>query len=388
MKIKILKMDWWNNFSCIGGACPMTCCQANWGINLTDEEIEGYEKLEHPFRTSIVAAIDKEGKCMKNQDGYCPLLTKDGWCQIVRECGEEYLSYTCKTFPREKKWFGDVLEATVGIACPVVAGYLLNPGMIEFSLDEIELNAMIGSVDYQMYDNLSMVRSYLIDLVQSYEGNFLDGKLYIVLSMLYKIREMLGKDGLNRNELLQQMEFYEKEETRAVVFVQGEKIAENYRERAAVLQNFLKCMQLQINDIDVWNSVQADTAWRENIQLWIEDLNALTDSLQGFSEYFRKNYLHMLENYFVYTLFSAWIELEEDKFGNEFIIKIMELVEIQVLAMSKWREKGEIEQGEYELLIARMERIIGHSGKTDELYSVIKNLGIDRAAGLLMLSVW
>lgn len=58
---------------------------------------------------------------MRQRDGKCGLLTEEGWCKIVLECGEKYLSDTCTCFPGCVREFGDVLECMVEIVCPVVA---------------------------------------------------------------------------------------------------------------------------------------------------------------------------------------------------------------------------------------------------------------------------
>ena len=162
--MKVLNMDWWNDFSCIGGECPLTCCCTSWSIDLTEKEIEQYEKLDHPFRDTIVASIDKENKKMKEKDGYCPLLTKEGWCHIVRECGEQYLSNTCTAFPRHRMIFGDVVEQTVELVCPVVANYLFRKEKIAFEFGETDEKETINSIDYTLYDTLSLVRTNLIEL--------------------------------------------------------------------------------------------------------------------------------------------------------------------------------------------------------------------------------
>ena len=74
---------------------------------------------------------------MRQCDGRCQMLTEDGWCRIVLECGEEYLSGTCTTFPRKVKQFGDIMECMVEIVCPLVAERVFDDKKIEFMVGDI-----------------------------------------------------------------------------------------------------------------------------------------------------------------------------------------------------------------------------------------------------------
>lgn len=148
-------MDWYVKFQCIGGKCPLTCCSSEWDIFLKEEEIERYKDMDHPFRNEIMKYVDEEKKCMITdaKKVKCGLLTEDGWCRMVLECGEEYLSHTCTIFPRNIRCYGDILERGVEIVCPVVAGYLLENIPIEFGIQEKELDVEIKAIDYQFINN-------------------------------------------------------------------------------------------------------------------------------------------------------------------------------------------------------------------------------------------
>lgn len=78
MQTKVLGMDWYNNFHCMGGTCPLTCCAANWSILLSGEELEMYGNMQHPFRDSILEQIDMEKKVFKNRGRHCAMLNDEG----------------------------------------------------------------------------------------------------------------------------------------------------------------------------------------------------------------------------------------------------------------------------------------------------------------------
>lgn len=354
-------MDWMEKFHCIGGECPMTCCCGSWKIKLSDEEISKYENMDHPFKNNILMAIDKEKKCMKEKNGNCQMLTENGWCQIVQNCGDEYLSKTCKYFPRQIKQYGDVQEQTVGIACPVVAAYLLEQHPIEFCFDEVEVSKdIIQETDYEVYDALAVSRTYLVELLQSYENDFSTGKMYIILSVLYKIRELIVNENLKQWSIKKSLESYEEDEVKKLIFDKGEEISQNYMAKSSIIRKML----YQIEPIfDVIHSKKFfyDECFCEDIKTWMDKKESLEKCIKDYTKYFRENYLQLFQNYFVYQLFGEWIEMDTEKFGNVFISKIIEFNLIQLWAMSVWKNKGYIEKKEYQNIIASCDRAITHN---------------------------
>lgn len=389
MKVKVLSMDWYDKFQCIGGKCPYTCCCTSWKIIVLEKEIEQYENLEHPFQESLLKAIDKENKCMCSQKEQekCALLTSEGLCQLVIECGEEYLPNTCKIFPRITKQFGDVLERTVGISCPVVAENLFLQSSIDFCFGEIEQkNIKIEDIDYEVYDGLSMARTQLVELLQSYNGLFATGKMYIMLSIMYKLKQLINENKLTRNHIEKILDYYQNLEVITVLFKKGEEIAYQYEEKACVLQNFLVTMYSQIAlYIKKW-LVDNDNKLQNCIVGWMADIDVLKEDIKGFLEYFRKSYQNLFENYFVYSLFLDWININEDKFGNLFAVRCIGFTMIQIFAMAWWKVYGKIKLEDYVLMCVYIERGIFHSSVIKEnIYQKLKDNDYDNFAVLLEL---
>lgn len=386
--MKVLNMDWWDDFSCIGGECPLTCCCTSWSIDLTEKEIEQYEKLDHPFRDTIVASIDKGNKKMKEKNGYCSLLTEDGWCHMVRECGEQYLSNTCTEFPRNRRIFGDIVEQTVELVCPVVAKYLFRKEKIVFDFGETDVKEAINSIDYTLYDTLSLVRTNLIDLFQEYKGNFFTGKMIIMLQLLYKIKKLFANNTFSRENVEELLAFYENETNRATIFFKGEEIAKNYKEKVKVLCKFMIWLDKWVTTLMEKKLMETDFGLKQNIKLWSKNPESFVCDLQVFSEYFRTKYGQVFENYFVYTLFHDWISLEKDKFGKNIILKVFEFAQIQLLALSIWKEKGGVlPQSDYELMITYSDRSIGHSSEKEAFYKSMQENDFTCTASLLMLCI-
>ena len=188
-KCKVLAIDWYQEFACIGGSCTNTCC-AGWNINLRDEEITKYHALESPFRDEILAAIDEENKRFFLNNHKCQLLDKNGWCKLVLNCGEEALSHTCTMFPRKKRTYGDLTELVVEIACPVVAKNLFRKEPVCFDYNEYPGTIAKEDFDFRRYDSASLCRGFFVDILQEeYSGSYA-GKLYLLLSSTMKLQDV------------------------------------------------------------------------------------------------------------------------------------------------------------------------------------------------------
>lgn len=118
--------DYWDEFHCLAGECPDTCC-GQWEIVVDDAAKARYLSVEGPLGQQIrqaLTTIDGE-TCMVLEHGTCPLLTKDGLCPIVTQLGEDFLSTTCHTHPRFTEVYGGYEESALSVSCPEAARLLL-----------------------------------------------------------------------------------------------------------------------------------------------------------------------------------------------------------------------------------------------------------------------
>jgi lysine-N-methylase len=122
-----------NRFRCVGPDCPDHCCK-DWRITIDPATERRYRALEgSAFKRDLLASLSRDagpnGKketCISlRPDGVCPMFGADGLCRVQAELGEDYLSYTCATFPRLLT--GTTREGFRAgtIACPEVAREVL-----------------------------------------------------------------------------------------------------------------------------------------------------------------------------------------------------------------------------------------------------------------------
>lgn len=148
---------YYKEFSCIGGTCPMSCCLI-WRVDWLKDEYEklknaecseelrklidtSFRDTEPTFKFKIQLDDDyKSGELVadtslnKNAEKYlikmnknrCPFLTEDNFCAIQRELGEEYLSRTCRIYPRMSVLRGNTIYRYCNLSCYRIMDILCN----------------------------------------------------------------------------------------------------------------------------------------------------------------------------------------------------------------------------------------------------------------------
>ena len=89
--------DYYERFRCIGGECRHNCCRGGWDIEVDDEALDRFKRIEGEFGERVRAAVNDE-KVFIRKNGQCPLLNSNGLCEMVLH-GEE-LCIICDEFPR------------------------------------------------------------------------------------------------------------------------------------------------------------------------------------------------------------------------------------------------------------------------------------------------
>lgn len=133
--------EYYRDFRCIGGTCRFSCC-VGWNIGWTEEEVA--KVLDNPacsdtLRALMQTSFEKhEGETRSHRvilgEGMrCPFLTDENLCIIQKELGEEYLSKTCREFPRLGRLVFDAHSGKLStvyrscrLSCPEVAKRLFS----------------------------------------------------------------------------------------------------------------------------------------------------------------------------------------------------------------------------------------------------------------------
>lgn len=112
------------DFHCIGGDCPISCCQ-RWRIDYNNEDVEKLKKADcsENLRMLIKNSFESFNDMMHiklNDQKDCPFHNKEGLCSIQKELGEDYLSMTCRIYPRVGVDMDGYVLRSCSISCPQV----------------------------------------------------------------------------------------------------------------------------------------------------------------------------------------------------------------------------------------------------------------------------
>ena len=124
--MKLYYPSYYNEFRCIAGACPDSCCH-EWTVQVDESKAEYYRSLPGALGEDLRRCMTQEdgGTVMVNVDGRCPMWRADGLCRIQAELGEEALCTVCRDFPRLKQDYGDFVELGLEMSCPEAARIML-----------------------------------------------------------------------------------------------------------------------------------------------------------------------------------------------------------------------------------------------------------------------
>ena len=191
------KPSYYDNFICIAGACPATCC-GGWQIIIDDASLDKYSDISGPLgdrvRSSITYNEDGEPYWRLSEDGKCRLLTCDGLCPLQKELGEEYLCHTCDVYPRHIEEYDGEQEYSLSPSCPEAARIILKTAiddLIEWG-DELEDDYDYEDYDYFLYTGLVDARKAMFDLIRS--DLTYDKIMALVLEYSFMLQDCIDED--------------------------------------------------------------------------------------------------------------------------------------------------------------------------------------------------
>ena len=137
---------YFEDFKCIGGCCPESCCDG-WEVQWRKVELDklretdassdlkgfidtAFEETDEEdlYKVSMVSdeVLGEQGEVL-NVIKRCPFHNKEtGLCDIQKELGEEYLGVVCKSYPRRYFTCNNVILRTCTTSCPAVLNLLFS----------------------------------------------------------------------------------------------------------------------------------------------------------------------------------------------------------------------------------------------------------------------
>lgn len=175
IEIKVYVPEYFKKFRCIAGECPDTCC-VDWEVDIDPDTSEKYLSVSGELGEKIKKHLvtDETGcELFTLSDGdRCPFLNNCNLCEIHKDAGEEYLSKTCKLFPRFFDDFGNLREMGLGFGCPEASRIMLEDEE-KFNLVLLEENEEESEeIDEAFLKELLSLRTEIFNILEKKEFEF------------------------------------------------------------------------------------------------------------------------------------------------------------------------------------------------------------------------
>ena len=115
-------------FICDSSKCINSCCTRGWNIDVDEVTYKKYSQIKPESKAREIIAPFKfsqlKGKYLLTEHP-CPFLTEKKLCRLQLEYGEDFLSLTCRNYPRVNTDFGQFFERSLTLTCSVAAEMIL-----------------------------------------------------------------------------------------------------------------------------------------------------------------------------------------------------------------------------------------------------------------------
>ena len=210
MKNFCFQPQYLNEFLCDASRCNDNCCARPWNIIIDKDTCEKYSRLN-------AREILQHIQFNKNRGEYlivgrpCPFLTEKNLCRLQLEHGEDFLSLTCRTYPRQNYHFGKFVERSLTLTCPVAAELILfrrEPlqfELIPLSQENIAVNKL--RVPEKFLERMIDIQIAMISILQ--ERTLSIGQRLIVLGFFLDKLEEISAGAIDDDALTKLIAAYE-----------------------------------------------------------------------------------------------------------------------------------------------------------------------------------
>lgn len=187
--MKLIKSALYDQFHCLAGACPDSCCQ-EWEVQVDHDSAQRYLSLPGDLGDALHQKLkqDDSGEYyLEITDRRCPMWRIDGLCEIQFQLGEAGLCKTCREFPRLRHDYGDFAELGLELSCPEAARLILTTPPTPSIVTEVS-GGEEPDYDGEMMASLLRSRVQALQILSQYP---LHQALALLLLYAYAVQEEL-----------------------------------------------------------------------------------------------------------------------------------------------------------------------------------------------------
>lgn len=325
MKQKVCMPSYWEKFSCTSSKCEETCC-AGWYIAIDEASYKKYKKVKHP---EMKKRLDKEIVARKGsisqdcvakiklKNNRCAFLNTENLCDIYKHLGENYLSETCKVYPRNINKVGENLELSLALSCPEAARIILtSKEQISFTEEEDKwhlpvvggtLNVSGGKLKH-FEDGILGIRKQLISMLQNRSYSFEERWLSLK-------QGFMQLDEIKKKQDLKALDHFIQNGPKKVVMVKKPMNALGQEER---LKGYFMALQAMRKE-KKWPSARYEACYEQMVSglsvckeeklHWASEKYAL--GAKRLNEKLRGDWQLIFENYFVSYVYERLVPLDQ-----------------------------------------------------------------------------
>lgn len=198
-------------FSCTGPACEDNCC-TGWNVHIDKKTFNTYRQAKNPELSERLSKQVKRVRSLKSDAQYariemdpvtkaCPFMEQK-LCSIQREMGEDKLSDTCSTYPRNSRLIAGQHELALTLSCPEAARLaLLKEDAMDFVEDAVRLRPNVISATRTLHgltpEMMSSIRIFALQFMRT-SGLVLWQKLALLGVFCEQLTQTLKTSGHSR----------------------------------------------------------------------------------------------------------------------------------------------------------------------------------------------
>ncbi|MGL5354560.1 MAG: flagellin lysine-N-methylase [Clostridium sp.] len=395
----VLKPNYYDEFKCTGDKCIDSCCKG-WKITVDKKTYNKYKKISGEFGQKLNKSISRSrnsvnekeyGKINLDEKLVCPMVNEIGLCEIHSKLGEEFLSDTCKTYPRKNDVYGDITEKILTMSCPeVIKMVLLNKEPITFNLID-EGNQTIEKnykVNRKLYDVLWEVRSLSIEIVQD-RSISVGNRTVLIILLCDKIQKSI--DSKSYDEAIQYISIFKDEYKKIQVEKQLNQIKMNEKVKVTIATALLryKLNKGVTNDkfVEICNIFDEELIIDDNMEE--EEFLARYKAMENaYNENVLLDYEHVFENYLVQNIYGNFMKAIKTTDLKKEVIRMVISSTILKMFNVTYYNKDKNNYGENEIvdIFYSFAKVIDHNFNfMEEVYNSMIIAGYDSVAYLTIL---
>lgn len=367
--MRYIKPDYYDDFKCVAGECPDTCC-AGWQIVIDEESLEKYSEVEGAFGRRLVNSIDWQEGCFYQYERRCAFLNEENLCDLYTALGSDALCNTCKNYPRHTEEYEGLRELSLSLSCPIAAKMILEqekfPQFTEYEDDrEEELAEEFEDFDLLMFTQLEDARTAVLKHLRETEG-CLEEKLECYLQFARDMQDCVDEgeyfemDSVIRAFEQEGTERNHKESSGSDRIGCREYDTELYMHRKELYSHIVELERLREEWSDVLERLNTTLYEKGEVQYGV--------CLERFENYLAEdtgankqweNIGVQLFVFFLYTYFCGAVY--DDRIYSKMALAVESVRFIRELYLVRWLECGRLEIEDFVELAYRYAREIEHS---------------------------